>query len=45
MAERYHQKHGVKFSIFFITVRFRIVLSNFGEKAESNLAFLAQARS
>ena len=45
MAERYHQKRDVKLSAVFVTVRFRIVLIVFGEKAESNFAFLAKARS
>ncbi len=35
----------VKFSVVFVTVRFRIVLSVFGKKAESNFAFSAKARS
>jgi hypothetical protein len=39
MAERYGQKEGVKFSVVFVTVSFRIILSVFGEKAESNLTF------
>jgi hypothetical protein len=45
MAERCRRKRGVKFSVVFVTVRFRIALSVVGEKAESNLAFLAKARS
>jgi hypothetical protein len=45
MAERCRRKRGVKFSVVFVTVRFRIVLSVFGEKAESNFTFLAKARS
>jgi hypothetical protein len=45
MAECCRRKHGVKFSAVFVTVRFRIVLSVFGEKAESNFAFLAKAQS
>ncbi len=36
------QKRGVKLSIVFVTVRFRIVLSIFGEKGESNFAFSAK---
>jgi hypothetical protein len=42
MAERCRQKRGVKFSVVFVTVSFRIVLSVFGEKAESNLTFSAK---
>jgi hypothetical protein len=38
-------KRGVKFSVVFVTVRFRIVLSVFSEKGESNFAFSAKARS
>jgi hypothetical protein len=45
MAERCRQKCGVKFSAVFATVHFRIVVSIFGEKAESNFAFSAKARS
>jgi hypothetical protein len=45
MAERCRRKRGVKFSAVFVTVRFQIVLSVFGEKAESNFAFSAKARS
>ncbi len=45
MTERCRKKRGVKISIVFGTVRFRIVLSVFGEKAESNFAFSAKARS
>jgi hypothetical protein len=45
MAECCRRKQGVKFSIVFVTVRFRIVFSVFSEKAESNFAFLAKARS
>jgi hypothetical protein len=45
MAERCRRKCDVKLSAVFVTVRFRIVLSVFGEKAESNFAFLAKARS
>ncbi len=45
MAEQCRQKCWVKLSVVFVTVRFRIVLSVFGEKAESNLAFSAKARS
>ncbi len=37
MAEHCRPKHGIKFSVIFLTVRFRIVLSIFGEKEESNL--------
>jgi hypothetical protein len=39
MAERCRRKQRVKFSAVFVTVRFWIVLSVFGEKAESNFAF------
>ncbi len=45
MAERCHRKRRVKFSAVFVAVRFRIVLSVFGEKAELNFAFSAKARS
>jgi hypothetical protein len=45
LAERCCRKCGVKFSIVFVTVHFRIVLSVFGKKAESNLTFSAKARS
>jgi hypothetical protein len=45
MAERCCRKCGVKFSAVFVTVHFWIVLSVFGEKVESNIAFLAKARS
>jgi hypothetical protein len=45
MAERCCRKRGVKFSAVFATVRFRIVLSVFGENAESNFEFSAKARS
>jgi hypothetical protein len=45
MAELCCWKRGVKFSAVFVTVRFWIILSVFGEKAESNLAFSAKARS
>jgi hypothetical protein len=45
MAERCRQKRGVTFSAVFATVRFRIILSIFGEKAESNFVFLVKARS
>jgi hypothetical protein len=38
MVERCRQKRGVKFSVVFVTVLFRIVLSVFGKKAESNFA-------
>ncbi len=37
-AERCCQKRGVKFSVIFVTVRFLIALSVFGENAESNFA-------
>jgi hypothetical protein len=39
MAERCRRKRGVKFNVVFVTVRFRIVLSVFDEKVESNLTF------
>jgi hypothetical protein len=45
MADCCRRKHGVKFSAVFLTVRFWIVLSVFGEKAESNFTFSAKARS
>ncbi len=45
MAERCLRIRGVKFSAVFVTVRFRIVLSVFGEKAKSNFAFSAEGRS
>jgi hypothetical protein len=45
MAERCHRKRRVKFSAVFVTVHLFIVLSIFGEKMESNIAFLAKARS
>ncbi len=45
MAERCRRKRDVKLSAVFITVRFRIVLSVFGEKAESHFAFSAKAPS
>jgi hypothetical protein len=45
MAERCCRKRGVKSSAVFVTVRFRIVWSVLGEKAESNFAFSAKARS
>jgi hypothetical protein len=45
MNKRCRWKLGVKFSIVFATVRFRIVLSVFGQKVESNFAFLMKARS
>jgi hypothetical protein len=45
IAERCHQKQGVKCSIVFVTVCFLMVLSIFGEKAESNFAFSAKAWS
>jgi hypothetical protein len=45
MAERCRQKRGVKLSAVFVTVHFQIVLGVFGEKEESNFAFLAKARS
>ncbi len=45
MTERCRRKCGVKFGAVFVTVRFQIVLSVFGEKAESNFAFSAKARS
>jgi hypothetical protein len=45
MAERCCWKRGVKFSVVFVTVRFQIVLSIFGEKPESNLTFSVKARS
>jgi hypothetical protein len=38
MAERFCRERGVKFSVVFVTVRFRIV---FSEKAESNFALSA----
>jgi hypothetical protein len=44
-SSQHFRKRGVKFSAVFITVRFRIVLSVFGEKAESNFAFSAKPRS
>ncbi len=44
MAERCFRKRGGKDSAVFVTVRFQIVLSVFGEKAESNFAFSAKAR-
>ncbi len=44
MAERCRRKHGVKFYAVFVTVRFWIVLSVFGEKTESNFAFSAKAQ-
>jgi hypothetical protein len=45
MAERCCRERGVKFSVVFVTVRFQIVLSVFGEEAESNFRFSAKARS
>jgi hypothetical protein len=45
MAELCRQKRGVKFSVVFVTVRFLIVLSVSGEKAEPNFAFSAKALS
>jgi hypothetical protein len=45
MAERCRRKRGVKFRVVFITVRFRIVLSVFGKKAESNFTLSAKAWS
>jgi hypothetical protein len=39
IAERCRRKRRVKFSVVFVTVRFRIVLSDFSEKEESNFAF------
>jgi hypothetical protein len=45
MAKRCRPKRDVKLSGVFITVRFGIVLSVFGKKAESNFAFSAKARS
>ncbi len=45
MTERCRRKRGVKFSAVFATVHFRIVLSVFGENAESNFAFSVKARS
>jgi hypothetical protein len=45
MAELCRQKRGVKFSIVFVTVRFWIVLTVFGEKAESTLTFSVKAQS
>jgi hypothetical protein len=45
MAERCRQKRDVKLSAVFVTVRFWIVLSVFGEKAESNFAFSVKAQS
>ncbi len=45
MAERCRRKRDVKLSAVFVTVRFQIILSVFGEKAESNLVFSAKARS
>jgi hypothetical protein len=39
MADRCRQKRGVKFSAVFATVRFRIVLSVFGEKAVQTSRF------
>ncbi len=44
MAERCRQKRGVKFSAVFVTVRFWIVLSVFGEKAESHTLRFRQKR-
>jgi hypothetical protein len=38
-------KSGDKFSVVFGTVHFQIVLSVFGEKAESNFAISAKAQS
>jgi hypothetical protein len=45
MAERCRRKHGVQFIAVFVTVRFQIVLSIFGEKATSNVAFSVKAQS
>jgi hypothetical protein len=45
MAEHCRQKRDIKPSAVFITVRFRIILSVFDKKAESNFAFSAKARS
>ncbi len=45
ITELCRRKRGVKFSVVFVTVRFQIVLSVFGEKGESNFAFSAKARS
>ncbi len=45
IAERCCRKRGVKFSVVFVTVCFRIVLSVFSKKAESNFAFLVKAQS
>jgi hypothetical protein len=45
MAERCRQKRDIKLSAVFVTVRFLIVLSVFGEKAESNFPFSAKAQS
>jgi hypothetical protein len=46
MAKRCRRKRDVKLSaVFVLTVRFQIVLSVFGEKAESNFAFSAKGRS
>jgi hypothetical protein len=43
MADHFRRKRGVKFSAVFATVRFRIVLSVFGEKAESNFAVFGES--
>jgi hypothetical protein len=43
--ERCGRKREVKFSVIFVTVRFRIASSILGENAESNFAFSAKARS
>ncbi len=44
MAEHCCRKRGVKFSAVFVTVRFWVVLSVSGKKADSNFAFSAKAR-